>query len=112
LLNVNLPWRPGETPRGIRITKLGQRIYQDALIQKTDPRGRPYYWIGGDEPIWMDEPGTDFVAVADGFASVTPLMLDLPLHSARAELEKWRLAPVWRASRARSARLATRALVC
>jgi len=93
LLNVNLPWRPGEPYRGIRVTKLGQRVYQDALIQKTDPRGRPYYWIGGDEPVWVDEEGTDFVAVSEGFASVTPLMLDLTHHGARAALEKWRLAP-------------------
>ena len=93
LLNVNLPWRPSEPYRGVRVTKLGQRVYQDSLIEKKDPRGRPYYWIGGDEPVWIEEDGTDFVAVSDGFVSVTPLMLDLTHHRARAEMEKWRLAP-------------------
>jgi 5'-nucleotidase len=93
LLNANLPWRAGEPYRGIRVTKLGQRVYQDSLIEKTDPRGRPYYWIGGDEPVWVEEDGTDFVAVSEGFVSVTPLMLDLTHHRARAEMEKWRLTP-------------------
>ena len=93
LVNVNLPWRPREPFRGMRITKLGQRVYQDSLIEKTDPRGRPYYWIGGDEPVWVDEDDTDFLAVSEGFTSVTPLMLDLTHHRARADMEKWRLAP-------------------
>jgi 5'-nucleotidase len=92
LLSVNLPWRPSEPYRGIRVTKLGQRVYQDSLIEKKDPRGRPYYWIGGDEPVWVQEEGTDFVAVSEGFVSVTPLMLDLTHHRARTEMEKWRLA--------------------
>jgi 5'-nucleotidase len=93
LLNVNLPWRPSEAYKGIRVTKLGQRVYQDSLIEKKDPRGRPYYWIGGDEPVWVEENGTDFVAVSEGFVSVTPLMLDLTHHRARAGMEKWHLAP-------------------
>jgi 5'-nucleotidase len=93
LLNVNLPWRQGEPYQGVRVTKLGQRVYQDSLIEKKDPRGRPYYWIGGDEPVWVKEDDTDFLAVSEGFVSVTPLMLDLTHHRARAEMEKWRLAP-------------------
>jgi 5'-nucleotidase len=92
LLNVNLPWRGGAAYEGMRVTKLGQRVYQDSLITKTDPRGRPYYWIGGDEPVWLDEEETDFLAVSEGYVSVTPLMLDLTHHQARAEMRKWRLS--------------------
>ena len=93
LLNVNLPLARGGSYRGVRVTRLGQRVYQDSLIEKTDPRGRPYYWIGGDEPVWKDEQDTDFLAVSEGFASVTPLMLDLTDHRARTEMEHWRFHP-------------------
>jgi 5'/3'-nucleotidase len=91
LINVNLPWRGGAPYEGIRLTRLGQRVYQDSLITKTDPRGRPYYWIGGDEPVWVDEEETDFLAVSQGYVSVTPLMLDLTHHQARADMRKWQL---------------------
>ena len=49
-LNVNVPALESGTYQGVQITKLGIRVYQDSLIEKTDPRGRSYYWIGGDEP--------------------------------------------------------------
>jgi len=93
LLNVNLPVAAGEGYRGVRVTKLGKRVYRDTLIEKTDPRGRPYYWIGGDEPVWEDEEETDFAAVSHGCASVTPLMLDLTDYRAMARVGAWRLEP-------------------
>jgi len=93
LLNVNLPWTAGEPYRGVRITKLGRRVYRDALIEKTDPRGRPYYWIGGDEPVWEREEDTDFLAVSEGYASVTPLMLDLTDYRSIVDMTAWDLKP-------------------
>jgi 5'-nucleotidase len=93
LLNVNLPLVAGGRYREVRLTKLGKRVYRDTLIEKTDPRGRPYYWIGGDEPVWEEENDTDFLAVSQGSASVTPLLLDLTDYRALAELAGWRLTP-------------------
>jgi 5'-nucleotidase len=93
LLNVNLPHTRGEPYRAVRITKLGKRIYRDSLIEKTDPRGRPYYWIGGDEPVWEEESDTDFLAVSQGCASITPLMLDLTDYQAIVDMGKWKLEP-------------------
>ncbi len=93
LLNVNLPHRPWNEIRGVRITRLGTRIYQDSLIQKTDPRGRDYYWIGGLEPVWKAEEGTDFQAVQEGFISVTPLSFDLTDYKTVVEMEAWGLKP-------------------
>jgi 5'-nucleotidase len=93
LLNVNLPVAAGGRYRGVRITKLGKRVYRDTLIEKTDPRGRPYYWIGGDEPVWEEEEDTDFTAVNQGCASVTPLMLDLTDYRAMTEVRAWDLEP-------------------
>jgi 5'/3'-nucleotidase SurE/protein-L-isoaspartate(D-aspartate) O-methyltransferase len=59
LLNVNLPAGPWEAARGVRVTRLGSRIYHDTLIRKVDPRGRAYYWIGGEDPEWESIEGAD-----------------------------------------------------
>ena len=73
LLNVNFP---AVETRGVRWTRLGQRRYLQTVIEKTDPRGRKYYWIAGS-PEWQDEDGTDHAAISAGFVSITPLHLDL-----------------------------------
>jgi len=76
LLNINLP--PSTVPlRGVRITKLGRRHYTESVIEKTDPQGKVYYWIGGINPQWVGDEDSDFHVVADGYISVTPLHLDL-----------------------------------
>ena len=74
LVNVNVP--AGE-PRGVRVVRQGRRRYGEAVIEKLDPRGRPYYWIGATPPQGELEQGTDLAAVADKFISMTPLHLDL-----------------------------------
>jgi len=60
LLNVNIP--RGE-PQGYQVTRLGKHSYGYDVVEKEDPRGRKYYWIGGDAPVWEPEPESDFVAV-------------------------------------------------
>lgn len=91
LLNINVPYGPLEALRGVAITRQGLRLYRDALVRRDDPRGRPYYWIGGDTPTGVPDPGTDFGALAAGFVSVTPLQLDLTAHHQKAEVEAWDL---------------------
>lgn len=92
LLNVNLPFRPWESIEGVQVTRLGSRRYRDTLIKKVDPRGRDYYWIGGEDPVWESTPGTDFQAVHEGWISVTPLRLDLTDDGALDSLKGWSLA--------------------
>jgi 5'-nucleotidase len=82
--NVNFP--NGEF-EGVRITKLGTRIYTEGVIERLDPRGRKYYWIGGEAPTWHPGEGTDFEAVSAGFVSITPLHLDLTHHQSIARLK-------------------------
>ena len=77
LLNVNIPPVGPDEIAGYRLTRLGSRVYNDAIIKKTDPRGRDYYWIGGAEPTWNTTPESDFGAVEERFVSMTPLRLDL-----------------------------------
>jgi 5'/3'-nucleotidase len=77
LLNVNVPDLPAEQIKGFALTRQGKRRYGDAIIEKVDPRGKKYYWIGGDQLDFVDAEGTDFSAVQRGLISVTPLHLDL-----------------------------------
>jgi 5'-nucleotidase len=93
LLNVNYPFRPFSEMRGLQLTRLGSRVYEDTLVKKVDPRGRDYYWIGGEDPVWRPQPGTDFHAVHEGMISVTPMRLDLTDADAIAGMTGWALQP-------------------
>jgi 5'-nucleotidase len=90
LLNVNVPCLPEEQIKGIQITRQGLSVYHDALDARKDPRGRPYYWIGGDFPTGVAEDGTDFGALGEGYVSITPLQLDLTAYTAQDGLQKWK----------------------
>jgi 5'-nucleotidase len=92
LLNVNVPNIPWEEVTGIRITRQGKRIYDEStIVEKTDPRGKKYYWIGGGRLSWERGlgPDSDFDAVEAGGISVTPLRLDLTDEAAIVPLKKW-----------------------
>lgn len=89
LLNVNVPYLREDEIKGYLVTRQGLRVYRDALDKRIDPRGRPYYWIGGEAPTGVDEPGTDFGALKAGYVSITPLQLDLTAREAMDGLRKW-----------------------
>ena len=93
LLNINIPFRPMTEWRGVRVTRLGSRVYDDTLVRKVDPRGRDYFWIGGEDPVWKPEDGTDFHAVDAGWVSVTPMKLDLTDATRCADMQDWGLQP-------------------
>lgn len=87
-LNINVPHGPLQ---GIRFTRQGHSLYHDRLVQRLDPRDRPYYWIGGDPPTGIADEGTDFGALEHGYVSITPLHLDLTAHEALPALTAWKL---------------------
>lgn len=95
-LNVNVPHLPLSQLKGILLTRQGLRVYRDRLDRRVDPRGRDYYWIGGDRPTGVPKEGTDVGALAAGYASVTPLQLDLTCTEALQEMHvwDWKLKPV------------------
>ena len=90
-INVNIPPIGRSEMKGVRVTRLGKRVYRDVIVEKTDPRGKAYYWIGGEEPTWEDDELSDFNAVSEGFVSVTPLSLELTDYKAVVEMESWGL---------------------
>ena len=86
-LDEPLPALPYEKLKGVRITRLGKRIYRDVIVEKTDPRGKLYYWIGGEEPTWEHDEASDFTAVEEGYVSVTPLTFELTDYKGIVNLE-------------------------
>ncbi|MFQ5617062.1 MAG: 5'/3'-nucleotidase SurE [Anaerolineales bacterium] len=89
LLNVNVPYLADDQLKGWAITRQGLRVYRDVLDRREDPRGRPYFWIGGDVPTGVPENGTDVGALSKGYVSITPLQLDLTAYHAMERLKSW-----------------------
>ena len=88
LLNVNIPYLQDDQIKGIVVTRQGLRVYRDRLDRRADPRGHPYYWIGGDAPTAIPDEGTDFSAIESGYVSITPLHLDMTDFNVLDELKK------------------------
>jgi 5'/3'-nucleotidase SurE len=78
--------------KSYKITQQGRWVHNgNAVIEKLDPRGKKYYWIG-EGPLVFDQRGdTDFEAVTNSYISITPLHLDLTNYSSIRELKKWKL---------------------
>jgi len=91
LLNVNVPDRPAAEIKGFALARQGKRRYGDAIVEKVDPRGKKYYWIGGGEIGFVDAEGTDFSAIQRGLIAVTPLHLDLTNYASLNELAQLRV---------------------
>jgi 5'-nucleotidase len=89
LLNVNLPPLTGNEIKGVRLTRLGRRVYSDSIKRMQDPWGRPIYWIGGGSIEWSGPENSDFRAIEEGYISVTPLHLDVTHHAMLETPEKW-----------------------
>ena len=92
LLNVNAPGLTPDQLNGVRVTRLGRRIYRTTLELVSRQSGRRQYRLYDDDPSYHREDGTDFTAIADGCISVTPLHYDLTAHDAIETLTGWDLA--------------------
>lgn len=90
LINLNVP--PGTSCQGIRITRQGRRLWENAIQETEDPWGRKRYWIGGGTAVKDSGEDTDVKAIHDGYVSVTPIQLDLTNHSGISHIRKnWSL---------------------
>lgn len=90
-LNINIPNCPAGEMKSPIITRQGKRSFIGKIVDKTDPRGRKYYWIGSEEPDFNDYEGTDFYAVNRHHVSITPLHLDLTNYESMKTLAGWTL---------------------
>ncbi|MEX1020727.1 MAG: 5'/3'-nucleotidase SurE [Litorilinea sp.] len=93
LLNLNTPSLPPAQWRGLQVTRMGHRHYPlGELVERQDPGGKPYYWLGGTGPVDRHDDGTDVGAVNAGYVSVTPVSLDLTDQAFLPKLADWSLA--------------------
>ncbi len=91
LLNVNVPDTDGKEVNSYRITRQGKRIYGEPIVERVDPRGRKYYWVGGESLGFEEISNSDFEAISKNCISITPIHLDLTNYSSFEELLKWKL---------------------
>ncbi len=87
-LNVNVPNLPGALVKGVKLTRQGKRVYDNAIQEVLSPRGERHYWIGGGVPYWEHAHDTDINAVEEGYVSVTPIHLDLTDYNALESLKR------------------------
>jgi 5'-nucleotidase len=88
LLNVNVPDIPLENIKGLKFTRQGKRIYNDAIKETFSPWEEKFYWIGGGKSYWEHGEDTDTGAVKEGYVSITPLHMDFTNHEALKLLKK------------------------
>jgi len=93
VLNVNVPDVPLAELRGLQAARLGARHRSEPIEPAKDPKGRTVYWVGLSGAGADAGEGTDFHAVRAGFASVTPLSVDLTRHAALDSVRAWLPAP-------------------
>jgi 5'-nucleotidase len=77
LININFPDCPPSKVKGVRVCPQGKRLLSVALTERVDPKGRPYYWIGGERDDTADRDDVDIMLLKKGYITVTPLCLDL-----------------------------------
>jgi 5'-nucleotidase len=90
VLNVNIPDPEVAPIQGIRFTNLGSRHYENFIDTEPSERGKVLYTIGGSDPVWKGDEGTDIAAIRGGYVSITPLNLDMTDYRAIVEMERWR----------------------
>jgi 5'-nucleotidase len=89
VLNMNVPNTGLERIRGVQITRLGDRLYDDKLVEREDPRKNKYFWIDGAIVPGAPEEGTDVTAVEQGYVSLTPLQKDITARDFIGKLREW-----------------------
>ena len=89
ILNINVPDLPFESIKGFRATRLGCRHKSDPVIRSHDPTGREIYWVGPAGEGQDCGEGTDFLAIEQGYVSVTPLQIDLTRHGQLEQIQSW-----------------------
>lgn len=89
ILNINVPAIPVEQLKGIQVTRLGRRHKAETMTSSVDPWGRSIYWYGSLGPELDAGEGTDFYAITHGYASLTPLHVDMSAYKSMDTLRSW-----------------------
>lgn len=82
LLNVNVPNIPYSELKGLKAARMGRSRFVEKFSVHCDPRGNNYYWLDGELDLLDDSAETDVRVVADGYAALTPIHIDLTANHA------------------------------
>lgn len=90
-LNVNIPPIQKEFYKGLILAPLGKRIYKTTAQKNTNPRGEEYFWLGNWELEFepTKEQDSDIERLFQGYATITPVMLDLTAKNQMENLKFW-----------------------
>lgn len=94
LLNVNIPNCKSDEITGVNITTLGVRKYKNAFIERFDPRGQSYYWLGGELINEESKEGTDIHSIQSNHISITPIHFDLTKFNLVDTLKNWSIEKI------------------
>ncbi|MCK5003952.1 MAG: 5'/3'-nucleotidase SurE [Candidatus Aminicenantes bacterium] len=83
VFNLNIPY---DNNGKIIVTTLGNKRYKPDIIEREDPRGKKYFWIGTGNPESNGDKGTDIWAIKNKYASISPLMLNLNCFASSIDL--------------------------
>ena len=89
IININVPNVPVEALKGVKVTRLGHRHKAETMKSTLDPWKRDIYWYGSLGQELDAGEGTDFHAVSDGYASITPLTIDMTAYKSMATITEW-----------------------
>ncbi|WP_105190634.1 5'/3'-nucleotidase SurE [Pseudoalteromonas sp. T1lg48] len=89
IININVPDVPYSELKGVKVTRLGARHKAETMTAQRDPWGRKVFWYGSLGPELDAGEGTDFAAIRQGYASVTPLSVDMTARESIAPLQHW-----------------------
>lgn len=91
LFNLNLPDRKPSLIKGVQVTSLGSRRYNNSITRCPDTTSEHYYQIGGGDLTWTGSLTADYRAIEDGYISITPVKLDLTDYSILEEISEWNI---------------------
>jgi 5'-nucleotidase len=89
IFNVNVPDRPYDELTGIKVARLGFRHKSEPIVKSEEPHGRTIFWVGPAGTSQDSGKGTDFHALSEGAAAITPLKIDLTRHEALPQVVEW-----------------------
>lgn len=87
LINLNFPARIAQKTKGIKVCSQGKRLMNVKLHERMDPKGRPYFWLGGERDNTPEKPNVDVDFLHQGYITITPIDLDLTDYKTLAVLD-------------------------
>ncbi len=88
LINVNIPKLTTAQIKGIKVCRQSDSRWEEEFHEAKDPRGVPYYWMGGDFAATDMAEDTDMWALKNGYISIVPSGHDLTKYDAIDQLNE------------------------